>query len=105
MTTPNDGAEPSLASAGSQPVAIMSREQADQIIQDQRAEIARLRVNLRLADAGFTFGSPTLTDEERALLVRLGSDIREWDKYSSGRPWFVTVKDAAIIRGILERLG
>jgi hypothetical protein len=46
-----------------------------------------------------------LTDAERALLVRLGSDIREWDKYSSGRPWFVTVKDAAIIRGILERLG
>jgi hypothetical protein len=48
---------------------------------------------------------PTLTDEERALLVRLGTDIREWDKYSSGRLWFVTVKDAAIIRGILERLG
>ena len=46
-----------------------------------------------------------LTDAERALLVRLGSDIREWDKYSSGRPWFVTVQDAAIIRGILERLG
>jgi hypothetical protein len=56
---------------------------------EYRAEIARLR----------------LTDEERALLTRIGSDIREWDKYSSGRPWFVTVKDAAIIRGILERLG
>jgi hypothetical protein len=49
-------------------------------------------------------GVCTLTDAERALLVRLGSDTREWDKYSSGRPWFVTVKDAAIIRGILERL-
>jgi hypothetical protein len=46
-----------------------------------------------------------LTDEERGVLSRLGSDTREWDKYSNGRPWFVTVKDAAIIRGILERLG
>jgi hypothetical protein len=51
------------------------------------------------------YRQPALTDEERALLVRLGSDTREWDKYSSGRPWFVTVEDAAIIRGILERLG
>ena len=45
-----------------------------------------------------------LTEEERALLSRLGSDTREWDKYSNGRPWFVRVEDAAIIRGILERL-
>jgi hypothetical protein len=44
-----------------------------------------------------------LTDEERALLTRIGSDTREWDKYSNGRPWFVTVQDAAIIRGLLER--
>jgi hypothetical protein len=63
--------------------------QAMERVQRLEAEVARLR----------------LTDEERTLLVRLGSDIREWDKYSSGRPWFVTVKDAAIIRGILERLG
>jgi hypothetical protein len=59
---------------------IRSGEQADQIMQDQRAEIARLqdeierlRVNLRLADAGFTFGQPTfvqptLTDAERFAL-------------------------------------
>ena len=47
----------------------------------------------------------TLTDAERALLSRLGSDTREWDKYSNGRPWFVRVEGAAIIRGILERLG
>jgi hypothetical protein len=77
-----DGAEPSLASAGSQPVAIMSWEQADQIIQDQRAEIERLRVNLRLADAGFTLGSPTLTDEEKEAIAlaksRLGTSDRDW---------------------------
>ena len=58
-------------------------------MQGQRVEIARLR----------------LTDAERALLSRLGEDTREWDKYSNGRPWFVRVEDAAIIRGILERLG
>jgi hypothetical protein len=71
MNTDNTqgAAEPALASAGSQPVAIMSWEQADQIIQDQRAEIERLRVNLRLADAGFTFGPPTLTDEERHAIA------------------------------------
>jgi hypothetical protein len=68
---------------------IQDGEHEDAIKQSLRAEIACLR----------------LTDAERALLVRLGSDTREWDKYSSGRPWFVTVKDAAIIRGILERLG
>ena len=82
MTKTNDGAEPSLASAGSQPVAIMSWEQADQIIQDQRAEIERLRVNLRLADAGFTFGQPTITDEEKEAIAlaksRLGASDRDW---------------------------
>jgi HEAT repeat protein len=34
-------------------------------------EIERLRVNLRLADAGFTFGPPALTDEEREAMDRL----------------------------------
>ena len=76
MTKTNDGAEPSLASAGSQPVAIMSWEQADQIIQDQRAEIERLRVNLRLADAGFTLGPPTLTDEEREAFRAANAVLR-----------------------------
>ena len=37
--------------------AIQLKEAAD--------EIERLRVNLRLADAGFTFGPPSLTDAER----------------------------------------
>ena len=46
-----------------------------------------------------------LTDAERALLSRLGEDTREWDKYSNGRPWFVSVEDAATLRGLLERLG
>jgi hypothetical protein len=88
MTTPNDTPEPSLASAGSHNthMATARLSAANTWLQE---EIKRLR----------------LTDEERGVLSRLGSDTREWDKYSNGRPWFVTVKDAAIIRGILERLG
>ena len=50
-------------------------------------------------------GGCTLTDAERALLSRLGEDTREWDKYSNGRPWFVSVEDSATLRGLLERLG
>jgi len=46
-----------------------------------------------------------LTDAERALLSRLGEDTREWDKYSNGRPWFVSVEDSATLRGLLERMG
>jgi vacuolar-type H+-ATPase subunit E/Vma4 len=70
MTTPNDTPEPSLASAGSQPVAIMSWEQADQIIQDQRAEIERLRSRLRFADAVIRSGDvAALTDEERHAIA------------------------------------
>jgi hypothetical protein len=35
---------------------------------DAADEIERLRVNLRLADAGFTLCQPTLTDEEREAI-------------------------------------
>jgi hypothetical protein len=103
MTTPNDTNEPSLASAGSQPVAIMSWEQADQIIQDQRAEIARLQVNLRLADAGFTLGSPMLTDEEREAIER---DL-SWLQWCEDNRQIGDVgrKDIATLRGLLQRLG
>jgi len=98
MTTPNDTPEPSLASAGSQPVAIMSWEQADQIIQDQRAEIDRLRVNLRLADAGFTFGPPTLTDEERtAIAWAIHKTAQSYDDAEGG-----PIK-REVMRGLLQR--
>ena len=64
-----------------------------------------LKDEVRRLESVIAASQPTLTDEERALLSRLGSDTREWDKFSNGRPWFVRVEDAAIIRGILERLG
>ena len=96
MNKPNDTNEPSLASDGSQP-AIMSWEQADQIIQDQRAEIERLRVNLRLADAGFTFGPPTLTDEERKAIWTVAEAYVEND----GDP--ERQKIARIMQGLWQR--
>jgi hypothetical protein len=86
----------------------MSWEQADQIIQDQRAEIERLRVNLRLADAGFTFGSPTLTDEEREALVRLceaAIDYAADNRKTNGETFAADDERAvAIVRGWIARL-
>ncbi len=38
------------------------------LLDEAADEIERLRANLRLADAGFTFGPPTLTDEERTAI-------------------------------------
>jgi hypothetical protein len=104
----SDENERSVASAGSQPEAIMSWEQADQIIQDQRAEIERLRVNLRLADAGFTLGQPTLTDEEREAIERLCEAVTEYseiDRKENGCHADDDMAAVAVARGLLERLG
>lgn len=62
-----DGATPSLASGGSHgDDGIISWEQADQIMQEQRAEIARMR----------------LTDAEREAIAlaksRLGTSDGDW---------------------------
>jgi hypothetical protein len=81
----SDDTERSVASAGSQAVAIMSWEQSDQILQDQRAEIERLRANLRLADAGFMWGPPTLTDEEREAMEAAASWLDASDDPDANR--------------------
>jgi hypothetical protein len=60
-----------------EPVAILSWEQADQIMQDQRAEIARLR----------------LTDAEREVLSDARDDF-EADGFAA---------HAAVIDGLLSR--
>jgi hypothetical protein len=102
----HDAAEPSLASAGSRRVAIMSWEQADQIIQDQRAEIERLRVNLRLADAGFTFAPPTLTDEQRAAIEYGALVCDATAGMANDRATIDGASNAAdVLRGLLERPG
>jgi hypothetical protein len=59
-----------LAEQEGEPLALLD-EAAD--------EIERLRVNLRLADAGFAFGPPTLTDEEReAIKMAIMRERGEW---------------------------
>lgn len=93
MSEGDEMSAPSGASAGCHGPAIMSWEQADQIMQDQRAEIERLRASLPLADAGFAVGGPKLTDEEREL-IRFAAVLYE----GGGRP-----ADAATLRGLLER--
>ena len=55
-------------SAEQQPVAILSWEQADQIMQDQRAEIERLRAELSDARKQGEPGQPVLTDSEREAI-------------------------------------
>ena len=63
-------------------------------------EIERLRVNLRLADAGFMWGPPTLTDAEREALRKVLRRVRE--DYFAGR-FADSVEVAAVIDGLLER--
>ena len=50
------------------PVAILSWEQADQVMQDQQAEIARLRAELSGARQQGETGQPVLTDAEREAI-------------------------------------
>ncbi len=78
----------SVASAGSQPEAIMSWEQADQIIHDQRAEIERLR---------FTATERGSLGRAAAWLAKAAESRKEL--HSAG----YLCEDAAVLRSILER--
>jgi hypothetical protein len=61
-------------------------------------EIERLRVNLRLADAGFTFGPPTLTEAEReAIAWAINKTAQSYDDAEGG-----PIKREAM-RGLLQR--
>ena len=64
------------------------------LLDEAADEIERLRVNLRLADAGFTFGPPTLTDEEREAIESCIADDEAATAYQR----------ADTLRGLLERL-
>lgn len=92
---------------------IMSWEQADQIMQEQRAEIARLREAIRrLADQDATLsvcdGNVTvtmdvmLTDEEREA-IREALDAAEQEARLFRDQ--AAQADADALRGLLERLG
>jgi hypothetical protein len=108
MNTDNtqDGAEPSLASAGSHGPAILSWEQADQIIQDQRAEIARLKEAVRrIAERDATLSvqggdvvvtmDATLFDREREAIE---GSIRYWRGGFRPHPY------ATVLSQLLRRL-
>ncbi len=93
MNKPNDGAEPSLASAGSQPVAwgAVASDGSVVCMMRRRADVASYVVDGTPIVPLYRQPQPTLTDEERAAL--------EWAEDASN------TKRAAAIRGLLKRLG
>jgi hypothetical protein len=103
MTTPNDGAEPSLASAGSQPEA-WAVLRIDGSIYDVYAneEEAKAIDEAVTGNHGVVplYRSPTLTDEEREALRKVLRRVRE--DYFAGR-FADSVEVAAVIDGLLER--
>ena len=90
---------------------IMSWEQADQIMQDQRAEIARLREAIRrLADQDATLSvcdgnvtvtmDSTLTDEEREAIEEAMRQVVESDCIATPH----ALEVIGTLRGLLERM-
>ena len=90
---------------------IMSWEQADQIMQDQRAEIARLREAIRrLADQDATLSvcdggvtvtmDATLTDEEREAIEEAMRQVVESDCIATPH----ALEVIGTLRGLLERM-
>ena len=86
-------AEPSLASAGSQPVAwgAVASDGSVVCMMRRRADVASYVVDGTPIVPLYRQPQPTLTDEERAAL--------EWAEDASN------TKRAAAIRGLLKRLG
>lgn len=92
--------------------AILSWEQADQIIQDQRAEVAKLKDAIRrLADQDGTLSvqggsvtvtmDATLTDEERKAVEEARTVLM-----TEGASWGESrEKHAETLRSLLQRLG
>ena len=104
MTTPNDGAEPSPASAGSHGPDITVRLRrwthsvdavfASDIMDEAAGVIEKLRRRLRLLDAAVR-SQPTLTDAEREA-VEVAAEAYASDHGE---------RFAATLRALLERLG
>ena len=112
MNKPNDAAEPSLASAGSHGDGMVARLRSwrdergyptpGEMLDEAADEIERLRANLRLADAGFTLGPPTLTDEEREAIAGAMWDYGQYADELGLSVAEVTERQAAL-RGLLDR--
>jgi len=108
LTTPNDAAEPSLASAGSQGPDITVRLRrwtlsvdavsASDIMDEAAGEIEKLRRRLRLLDAAVR-SQPTLTDEEREAIREAAGAYNDNDDDEE------CAKIAATLHSLLKRLG
>jgi len=109
MNTDNtqDGAEPSLASAGSRKQDITARLRrwahsvdavsASDIMDEAAGVIEKLRRRLRLLDAAVR-SQPTLTDEEREAIACAAESYADNDDDED------CARVAATLRGLLERL-
>jgi hypothetical protein len=95
-----------ITDAEQQPVAILSWEQADQIIQDQQAEIARLRAELSGARKQGETGQPVLNGAERmainSAIYLCEATAGLADENANATAWATC---AATLRGLLNRLG
>jgi hypothetical protein len=95
MTTPNDAAEPSLASAGSQPVGwgAVASDGSVVCMMRRRADVASYVVDGTPIVP--LYRSPTLTDEEREAIER---SIRYWRGGFRPHPF------ATVLSQLLRRL-
>ena len=94
-----DGAEPSLASAGSQPVAwgAVASDGSVVCMMRRRADVASYVVDGTPIVP--LYRSPTLTDEERAFFVLHMERLVWW-----GHSCPVSRKELETVRGLFERL-
>ncbi len=95
MTTPNDAAEPSLASAGSQPVGwgAVASDGSVVCMMRRRADVASYVVDGTPIVP--LYRSPTLTDEEREAIGMAYSRLTAIPHYEAV---------SATLRRLLERL-
>jgi len=112
-----DENEQSIPSRGSHGPAIMSWEQADQIMQDQRAEIARLKEAVRrIAERDATLSvqcgnvvvtmDATLAPKEREAINRAINRCRgnALARKMSGMDCTEDLRDAELLGKLVERL-
>ena len=110
MTTPNDAAEPSLASAGSQPVA-WAVLRIDGSIYDVYAneEEAKAIDEVVTGNHGVVplYRSLALTDEEREAIERLCEAVTEYsdiDRKENGCHADDDMAAVAVARGLMKRM-
>ena len=106
MTTPNDAAEPSLASAGCQPVAWAVRQPDSYSVFASRMLAEKMQELCAGGEIAPLYSQPTLTDEEREALAKgiylCEGAAGEANENINAHAW---AQVAARLRGLLERQG